>query len=149
MPTSSSKNIYGVYIGGAFTLAGGVANTNKIARWSSGAWSALGTGLNGTVLTLAPSPDGNLYIGGEFTNADGTYGDYLCYWNGSAFNRIGTVELSAKVNAIISPLVANWSLVEILQMRVAILTPIILHNGTGLHGNHLSLVRLITSIQLQ
>ena len=100
MPTSASKSVYGVYIGGAFTSVNSVANTTKIARWSSGAWSALSTGLNGTVLMLAPSPDGYLYIGGEFTNADGTYGDYLCYWDGVAFNRIGTVELSAKVKAI-------------------------------------------------
>lgn len=84
-----------VYAGGNFALAGGVANTAKIAKWNGATWSPLATGLNNTVLALAFAPNGDLYIGGLFTNADGTYGDYLCYWNGTSFNRIGTVELGA------------------------------------------------------
>ena len=87
-----------VYVGGSFTLAGGVANTAKIAKWhfdSGYTWAPLSTGLNDTVSALAFAPNGDLYIGGAFTNADGTYGDYLCYWDGSAFNRVGTVELTA------------------------------------------------------
>jgi len=76
-----------VYVGGNFTLAGGVANTAKIAKWNGTAWSALSTGLNNNVQTLAIAPNGDLYIGGAFTNA--AY-PYLCKWNGTAFSPVGT-----------------------------------------------------------
>jgi hypothetical protein len=82
-----------VYAGGQFTLAGGVANTARIAKYDGSTWIPLSTGLNGVVYSLAFAPNRNLFIGGLFTNADGTNGDYLCYWDGSAFNRVGTVEL--------------------------------------------------------
>ena len=49
-----------VYIGGDFSLAGGVANTQCIAKWNGTAWSALSTGLNDYVLALAFAPDGKL-----------------------------------------------------------------------------------------
>lgn len=84
-----------IYIGGLFSLAGGVANTAYIAKWDGASWNALDTGLNGSVSALSFAPNGDLYVGGGFTNADGTYGDYLCYWDGSAFNRVGTVELGS------------------------------------------------------
>lgn len=75
-----------VYVGGNFTLAGGVLNTAKIAKWNGTAWSALSTGLNNAVYTLAFAPNGDLYIGGVFTNA--AY-PYLCKWNGTAFSPVG------------------------------------------------------------
>lgn len=94
-----------VYAGGSFTLAGGVADTLQIAKWNGTAWSPLASGLSGPlpgyVFTLAYSPNGNLYIGGGFVNADGTNGDYLCYWNGTTFNRIGTVELNGSVRSMV------------------------------------------------
>ena len=89
-----------VYVGGNFTLAGGVANTVRIAKWNGTAWSALSTGLNGGVRALAFAPDDTLWIGGAFTNADGTNGDYMCYWDGTAFNRVGTIELNNIVWAL-------------------------------------------------
>ena len=78
-----------VYVGGDFTLAGGVANTAKIAKWNGTAWSALSTGLNNNVQTLAFAPNGDLYIGGAFTDA--AY-PYLCryYEEGNAFLPVGT-----------------------------------------------------------
>ena len=86
-----------VYAGGDFTSAGGVANTIHIAKWtfdSGYTWAPLATGLISSVYALDFAPNGDLYIGGNFLNAtiDG-YGDYLCYWDGSEFNRVGTVEL--------------------------------------------------------
>jgi hypothetical protein len=74
---------------------GGVANTSKIAYWNGSAWAALSTGLNGSVLAMEFSPNGDLYIAGSFTNADGTNGDYICYWDGTAFHMLGDTELSA------------------------------------------------------
>lgn len=52
-----------LYAGGAFSSAGGVANTNRIAGWNGTSWFPLGTGIpNGIVYALA-SINGNLYIG--------------------------------------------------------------------------------------
>jgi len=88
-----------IYAGGTFDGMGGVANTAKIAYWdiSASVWKPLDTGLNGLVYALAFAPNGDLYIGGAFTNADGANGDYICYWDGSAFNMLGDTELSATV----------------------------------------------------
>lgn len=53
-----------VYVGGAFTAAGGIA-ANGIAKWDSltNTWSALGNGFDTTVTALTFS-NGNLYAGG-------------------------------------------------------------------------------------
>lgn len=74
-----------LYVGGTFTSAGGVAGTSRIARWtpdgSGGTWSALGSGLNNSVWTLAWGPDGALYAGGFFTSAGGVEGaSYAARW---------------------------------------------------------------------
>ena len=74
-----------IYIGGTFTTASGETNCNYIAYWNGTAWAPLATGLNGGVTTLKFHPTLNLLIGGAFTNADGTNGDYICYWDGAAF----------------------------------------------------------------
>jgi len=86
-----------LYAGGIFATIGGVANTAYIAYWNGSTWNPLSTGLLGFVQSIAFSPNGDLYIGGNFVNADGLDGDYICYWDGTAFNRIGTTELSAAV----------------------------------------------------
>ncbi len=59
-----------IYAGGAFTTIDGVtANTNFIARWDGEAWNDLaGGGLNGEVRAIAFLADGNVLIGGGFTN---------------------------------------------------------------------------------
>jgi hypothetical protein len=44
-----------------------------------------------------------LLIGGAFTNADGVNGDYICYWNGTAFKSyydLGATELNDSVFSI-------------------------------------------------
>lgn len=63
-----------VYIGGDFTTAGG--NTvNRLARWNyaSSAWEELGgydqAGVDDTVYSLTGDTQGNLYIGGSFTES--------------------------------------------------------------------------------
>lgn len=76
-----------IFVGGSFTLAGGVADTAKIAKWDGTAWSPLSTGLNNTVNTLAFAPNGDLYVGGVFTD---TAYPYLCKWDGSAFSVVGS-----------------------------------------------------------
>jgi hypothetical protein len=68
-----------LYAGGSF----GFASASKILRWNGSAWSALGSGINGTVPGgFGPSASalvldslGNLYVGGNFTIA-GTNSSY-------------------------------------------------------------------------
>ena len=87
-----------LYAGGRFTTMGGVTNTLNIARWTGSAWQAMATGLNNVVYDMEFGPDGNLYLGGGFTNADGVNGNYLCYWNGTSFNMVGTGEIGYGVS---------------------------------------------------
>ena len=51
-----------LFIDGAFTAVGTVLASN-VARWNSTIWSALGTGVNGSVSALAIGNSGNLYAG--------------------------------------------------------------------------------------
>ena len=94
-----------IFIGGYFDTAGGNDNCNRIAYFDKTAnnWRPLSTGLNDTVRALRFTPDGRLLIGGTFTNADGTNGDYICWWNGSAFKSftdLGATEISGFVWSI-------------------------------------------------
>jgi hypothetical protein len=92
-----------IFIGGYFDTAGGNTNCNYIAYYNGTNWAPLSTGLNSTVRALRFTPDGRLLIGGMFTNADGTNGDYICWWNGSAFKSftdLGATEISGFVWSI-------------------------------------------------
>jgi len=61
-----------VYIGGAFTQAGGIS-ANRVARYNvqERNWYPLGSGVNDTVFALATDANGNVYAGGKFTQAGG------------------------------------------------------------------------------
>ena len=76
-----------VYVGGTFTVAGGVAASN-IARWNGSAWFPMGTGLNDTVALLAVSGT-TLYAQGSFTTAGGVSVARIAKWNGSAWSAVG------------------------------------------------------------
>lgn len=78
----------GVYVGGNFTMAGGVP-VNYIARWdrASSSWSALGSGVAGgeppypdpSVRALAAMADG-VYVGGGFTQVGRDPACHLAQW---------------------------------------------------------------------
>lgn len=78
-----------LYAGGLFSTINGVAAAN-IAMYvpSTGVWSALSTGMNGTVWRLRWY-EGLLYAVGEFTTAGGTTVNRVTSWNGSAFTAFG------------------------------------------------------------
>lgn len=82
----------GIYAGGTFTLAGGVANTVKIARWDGSAWTALGTGAaGGDVFDLAIAPNGDLIAAGTFTSMGGVANTArIARWNGITWAALGT-----------------------------------------------------------
>jgi hypothetical protein len=83
----------GLYAGGVFntaTNAGGTSMVvNYIAKWDGTTWSALGSGLNGYVETLAISGN-DLYVGGDFTTAGGTPANRIAKWDGNNWSALGT-----------------------------------------------------------
>lgn len=80
-----------LYAFGAFTSAGGAA-ANRAARWTSGAWQALGAGLNNrglAALALPPSLGGGIVVAGSFTTASGVFAKRIARWDGAAFSPLG------------------------------------------------------------
>jgi len=89
-----------VYVAGAFTHAGGVA-ARQVARWDGTAWHALGTGAgpvivddgitrDGSIRALAVGPNGDLYVGGSFTQIDATPANGVARWDGTAWHALGS-----------------------------------------------------------
>lgn len=83
-----------LYVGGAFTNAGGDANADKFCKWNGSAFSACGTAFGGVannVNALAVDPtNNNVFIGGAFTNVGDANGDGIVKWNGSAYSSLST-----------------------------------------------------------
>ena len=96
-----------LYVGGAFTHAGGKSGADHIARWNGTTWTALGSStLNGAVHAIAFF-GGKVYVGGVFTNAGGNANaDFLAVWNGASW---GTV-----CNAPGSAITGNVSALEVI-----------------------------------
>lgn len=96
-------------VGGSFLNAGGDGNADYLAKLtrSTGAYSAFTTSpLNAIVLTLAVTPSGVLYGGGEFTNAGGyANNDYLFVLLPSGYSTFveitGITALNAAVRTIL------------------------------------------------
>jgi hypothetical protein len=85
-----------LYVGGAFTVAGGV-NTDRVARWNANGWSGLGFGLDSEARAISVFDDGTgpaLYVGGSFTGASG-----IVRWLGGQWATIGA-PISGEVNAL-------------------------------------------------
>ena len=98
-----------LYVGGSFTNAGSVSARNRIARWVIGgsddnSWSALGSGVNDVVTTLAVNGN-DLYVAGSFTNAGGVSGrNRIAKWaiggsDDSSWARLGS-GVSGSVRAL-------------------------------------------------
>ena len=81
-----------LFVGGQFTTAYGDGSTpvaaGRVARWDGGAWNALGSGLNGTARALL-AHGGNLYAGGEFSQAGGLDANKIARWDGGAWQALG------------------------------------------------------------
>jgi len=81
-----------LYAGGDFLIAGGVA-VNHIARWDGSSWSALGSGMSGSVSALAVFDGGSgpaLYAGGDFDLAGGVTVNRIARWDGNTWSALGT-----------------------------------------------------------
>ncbi|MFN6194561.1 MAG: hypothetical protein ACK5BN_12155, partial [Planctomycetota bacterium] len=75
-----------VVVAGSFSVAGNVV-ANRIATWdpATGVWSALGAGMDESVLALAVMPNGDLIAGGSFTTAGGVAANRLARWTGTTW----------------------------------------------------------------
>ncbi len=75
-----------LYIGGAFTLAGGVTVAYN-AVWNGTGFTPLGTGMNALIYAIAQGINGSLYTGGAFSTADpfGALTSGFIIWTGSSF----------------------------------------------------------------
>jgi trimeric autotransporter adhesin len=83
-----------VFIGGDFTSVGGVA-ASRIAKFTlptgatTGTWSAMGSGFNDTVLTIAEH-NGDIYAGGTFTFSGLTLRSHIARWNGISWASVSS-----------------------------------------------------------
>jgi len=68
------------------------------STFSDANWSALGSGVNSQVLSLALSGS-NLFAGGDFNTAGGVSANYIAKWNGSSWSVLGS-GLDAPVYAV-------------------------------------------------
>jgi len=78
------------YVGGDFTVASGTA-TNNIGRWQGTFWSFLGANaaLDGRVMAMAFAPNGDLYVGGQFSSANGVAGTArIARWDGTRWSAL-------------------------------------------------------------
>ena len=96
---------YGPISGGTYAIAflddyiyigGGIYNSDSVElryirrfNLSENKWEAVGTGVNGRVRCLTVDGNGNLFAGGEFTEAGGTSVNYIAKWTGTAWERVG------------------------------------------------------------
>ena len=78
---------------------------NNIAAWdpATGAWSALGSGLNGIVYALATLPDGRLVAGGDFTAAGSVTVNHIAVWDGTTWSGLGVGVNQAVYSLFVMP----------------------------------------------
>jgi hypothetical protein len=71
-----------LYAAGAFNNAAGIP-AHHLARWRNGAWSAVGSGLDGDARAMAvfgPPGSAKLFVGGAFTTAGGNASPHIAAW---------------------------------------------------------------------
>jgi len=96
---------YGPVSGGTYAIAvvnnyvyigGGIYNTDSAAlryirrfNLTTEKWEAVGKGVNARVRAMTVDKNGNLYCGGEFTEAGGTEVNYIAKWDGTNWSALG------------------------------------------------------------
>jgi PKD repeat protein len=65
-------------------------SANNITRWDGSNWSALGSGSDYIIETLAVDSNGNLYAGGWFLSAGGLSANYIAEWDGFNWSPLGS-----------------------------------------------------------
>jgi hypothetical protein len=80
-----------LYIGGDFlNWAGLGANANYFVSWDGAAYAAVDApAFDDEVLAITPAPNGDIYVGGNFTAGGGAPGNGVAYWDGTNWNALG------------------------------------------------------------
>ncbi len=78
MPLTNYHNE--LYVGGQFTKAGNI-NVSNIAKWDGLKWSAVASGVNGSVTAMCVY-SGEIYLGGNFTMAGSDSISHIAKWDG-------------------------------------------------------------------
>jgi hypothetical protein len=95
-------------VGGSFTTVGGQPAV-RLARWNGASWNAFGAGATGgtspNVACLLVLGNGDLVVGGRFTNMDGTAANCIARWDGASWfpfagGMSATATLSRKVSSL-------------------------------------------------
>jgi hypothetical protein len=89
-----------LYVGGAFTDAGGNPDADRIAAWNGTAWSALSPSALGNDVRAIAYAGGKVYAGGVFVDAGGDLAaDHLAVWDGVAWEAV-CGPIGGNVNAL-------------------------------------------------
>lgn len=75
---------------GELVVGGGLQGFGNVARWTGTQWQSCGSGVNGTVYALAELPNGDLVVGGAFTQAGGVPANRVARWDGAQWHSLGT-----------------------------------------------------------
>ena len=96
-----------LYVGGLFTLnLPDQSTTSNIAKWDGSAWSALGSGLNASVVSLLTTPGNpDLYAAGQFTQSGSTSLNRIAQWSGSAWVPLPSTDFITDMNSYVGALI--------------------------------------------
>ncbi len=87
-----------VYAGGGFINSGSQPITN-LAVWNGSAWSGVGGGVNGGVISLAFNGN-DLYVGGTFSQVGTIAATNIAKWDGVAWSALGAGLRGSAVESI-------------------------------------------------
>ncbi len=78
-----------IYIGGCFLMVGGSVPSCNISVWNGSTWNMMMGGTDRAVRAIALAPNGDLYVGGEFTMAGGMPARGIARWDGMSWHTLG------------------------------------------------------------
>ncbi len=79
-----------LYAVGMFSIPPDSYTSAYIARWDGSTWSPLSDSTDNLVHVLAADQKGNLYAGGDFTNAGEVPARRIATWDGTAWSSLGS-----------------------------------------------------------
>lgn len=63
---------------------------SNISYYDGIKWNAMVSGADGTVISVAVAPNGDIYATGTFLNIGGVAANYIAKWNGASWSALGT-----------------------------------------------------------
>lgn len=108
--------------GGLITQAGGVP-ANGVARWNGTSWSAMGTGLSGSVHALTTLANGQVMASGRLSPFN-----EIRQWNGTSWTS-GAYVGSSTVSAVLSLVTSATGMVGMGGYFTSLGSNVALHNG--------------------